>query len=96
MLGWRYGWGSTASAGSVATSSAPRRAAGADIEWVAANDITDPQTIAHLLRYDSVLGRYPGTVEVDGQDLVVDGARMRILAERDPAACPGVISASRS
>jgi glyceraldehyde 3-phosphate dehydrogenase len=63
-------------------------AAGADIEWVAANDISDPQTNAHLLRYDSVLGRYPGTVEVDGQDLVVDGARMRILAERDPADLP--------
>jgi len=63
-------------------------AAGADIEWVAANDISDPQTNAHLLRYDSVLGRYPGTVEVDGQDLVVDGARMRILAEHDPANLP--------
>ncbi|HLW94456.1 MAG TPA: type I glyceraldehyde-3-phosphate dehydrogenase [Solirubrobacteraceae bacterium] len=63
-------------------------AAGADIEWVAANDISDPQTNAHLLRYDSVLGRYPGTVEVDGQDLVVDGSRMRILAERDPANLP--------
>jgi glyceraldehyde 3-phosphate dehydrogenase len=63
-------------------------AAGADIEWVAANDITDPQTNAHLLRYDSVLGRYPGSVEVDGSDLVVDGARIRVLAERDPAALP--------
>jgi glyceraldehyde 3-phosphate dehydrogenase len=63
-------------------------AAGADIEWVAANDITDPETNAHLLRYDSVLGRYPGTVEVDGPDLVVDGARIRVLAERDPAALP--------
>ncbi|HEX4032875.1 MAG TPA: type I glyceraldehyde-3-phosphate dehydrogenase [Solirubrobacteraceae bacterium] len=63
-------------------------AAGADIEWVAANDISDPETNAHLLRYDSVLGRYPGSVEVDGEDLVVDGARMRILAERDPANIP--------
>jgi glyceraldehyde 3-phosphate dehydrogenase len=63
-------------------------AAGADIEWVAANDITDPETNAHLLRYDSVLGRYPGTVEVDGADLVVDGARIRVFAERDPAALP--------
>ncbi|HEY7966294.1 MAG TPA: type I glyceraldehyde-3-phosphate dehydrogenase [Solirubrobacteraceae bacterium] len=63
-------------------------AAGADIEWVAANDISDPQTNAHLLRYDSVLGRYPGSVEVDGDHLVVDGARMRILAERDPASLP--------
>jgi glyceraldehyde 3-phosphate dehydrogenase len=63
-------------------------AAGADIEWVAANDISDPETNAHLLRYDSVLGRYPGSVAVDGEDLVVDGARMRILAERDPANLP--------
>ena len=52
-------------------------AAGADIEWVAANDITDANTLAHLLRYDSVLGRYPGSVEVDGSDLVVDGSRLR-------------------
>ena len=63
-------------------------AAGADIEWVAANDISDPETNAHLLRYDSVLGRYPGSVEVDGDYLVVDGARMRIFAERDPANLP--------
>jgi glyceraldehyde 3-phosphate dehydrogenase (phosphorylating) len=64
------------------------RAASADIEWVAANDITDARTLAHLLRYDSVLGPYPGTVEVDGSDLVVDGAPLRVLAERDPAALP--------
>jgi glyceraldehyde 3-phosphate dehydrogenase len=63
-------------------------AAGADVEWVAANDITDASTLAHLLRYDSVLGRYPGTVEVDGTDLIVDGSRLVVLAERDPAALP--------
>jgi glyceraldehyde 3-phosphate dehydrogenase len=63
-------------------------AAGADVEWVAANDITDAATLAHLLRYDSVLGRYPGSVEVDGSDLIVDGSRLVVLAERDPAALP--------
>jgi glyceraldehyde 3-phosphate dehydrogenase len=63
-------------------------AAGAQIEWVAANDITDADTLAHLLRYDSVLGRYPGSVEVDGSDLIVDGSRLVVLAQRDPAELP--------
>jgi len=64
-------------------------AAGAtDIEWVAVNDLTDARTLAHLLRYDSILGPYTGTVEVDGEDLVVDGAPLRVLAERDPGALP--------
>ena len=63
-------------------------AAGAQIEWVAANDITDADTLAHLLRYDSVLGRYPGSVEVDGADLIVDGSRLVVLAQRDPAELP--------
>ena len=62
------------------------RAAGADIDWVAVNDLTDAPTLAHLLRYDSILGRYPGSVEVDGDGLVVDGTPLRVLAERDPAA----------
>ncbi|HEY1776586.1 MAG TPA: type I glyceraldehyde-3-phosphate dehydrogenase [Solirubrobacteraceae bacterium] len=63
-------------------------AAGADIEWVAVNDLTDATTLAQLLRYDSTLGRYPGTVEVDGSNLVVDGRKLAVLAERDPAALP--------
>jgi glyceraldehyde 3-phosphate dehydrogenase len=62
-------------------------AAGAtDIEWVAVNDLTDAQTLAHLLRYDSILGPYKGTVAVDGDDIVVDGMPLRVLAERDPGA----------
>jgi len=60
----------------------------ADIEWVAVNDLTDASTLAQLLRYDSTLGRYAGTVEVDGSDLVVDGRKLVVLAERDPAALP--------
>jgi glyceraldehyde 3-phosphate dehydrogenase (phosphorylating) len=64
------------------------QAAGADIEWVAVNDLTDASTLAHLLRYDSILGPYRGTVEVDEGGLVVDGTPLRVLAERDPAALP--------
>jgi glyceraldehyde 3-phosphate dehydrogenase len=59
---------------------------GADIEWVALNDLMDPETIAHLLRYDSLFGRYPGEVEVRGGALVVDGEEIKVLAERDPGA----------
>jgi glyceraldehyde 3-phosphate dehydrogenase len=64
-------------------------ALGADIEWVAVNDLTDSRTLAHLLKYDSILGPYPGTVEVRGEDaLEVDGQELKVLAERDPAALP--------
>jgi glyceraldehyde 3-phosphate dehydrogenase len=64
------------------------QAANADIEWVAVNDLTDPATLAHLLKYDSILGPYPGTVEVDGDAIVVDGKPLRVLAERNPADLP--------
>src|SRR6266571_6439952 len=60
----------------------------AEFEVVAANDITDPKTLAHLLRFDSVLGRFEGTVEADVEGLVVDGERLKVLAERDPANLP--------
>ena len=49
------------------------QAAGADIEWVAVNDLTDSKTLAQLLKYDSILGPYPGTVEATDDGLVVDG-----------------------
>jgi glyceraldehyde 3-phosphate dehydrogenase (phosphorylating) len=61
---------------------------GADFEIVAVNDITDAPTLAHLLRYDSVLGRFDGTVEVSDAGLVVDGDEIRVIAERDPADLP--------
>jgi glyceraldehyde 3-phosphate dehydrogenase len=64
------------------------KAARADIEFVAVNDLTDAKTLAHLLKYDSILGPYPGSVEVDGDDLVVDGDKLRVLSERDPGALP--------
>jgi glyceraldehyde 3-phosphate dehydrogenase len=64
------------------------RKAGADVEVVAVNDITDPKTLAHLLKYDSVLGRFDGDVGVDGDGLTVDGESLRVLSERDPANLP--------
>jgi len=64
------------------------RKAGADVEVVAVNDITDPKTLAHLLKYDSVLGRFDGDVGVDGDGLIVDGEPLRVLSERDPANLP--------
>jgi glyceraldehyde 3-phosphate dehydrogenase len=60
----------------------------ADIDFVAVNDLTDAKTLGHMLKYDSILGPYPGTVEVDGTDLIIDGDRLRVLAERDPGALP--------
>jgi glyceraldehyde 3-phosphate dehydrogenase len=61
---------------------------GADIEWVAANDITDAQTTAHLLKYDSNYGPFPGQVEATDKGIRVDGKEIRLFAERDPAALP--------
>ena len=61
---------------------------GADIDWVGVNDITDTKTLAHLLKYDSILGPYPGPVEATGDSLVVDGDELKVFAERDPAALP--------
>jgi glyceraldehyde 3-phosphate dehydrogenase len=63
-------------------------AAGADLEFVAVNDLVDTETMAHLLKYDSILGRFPGTVEVEGETINVDGAPLKVLSERDPAALP--------
>src|SRR4029078_5132347 len=60
----------------------------ADIEIVAVNDITDAGTLGHLLKYDSVYGPFPGTVEVRDGALAIDGREVKVLAERDPAALP--------
>ena len=59
-----------------------------DMEIVAVNDLTDSKTLAHLLKYDSVHGKFPGTVEVDGDDLVVNGKKIKVYSERDPANIP--------
>jgi len=59
-----------------------------DIEFLALNDLTDPHTLAHLLKYDSVHGRIKAEVTIDGDSIVVDGKKIRILSERDPAKLP--------
>src|SRR5688572_2383406 len=59
-----------------------------DLDFVAVNDITDTKTLAHLLRYDSVHGKYPGTVEAGENGLIVDGDELRVFAQKDPAALP--------
>jgi glyceraldehyde 3-phosphate dehydrogenase len=64
------------------------KAANADIDFVAVNDLVDTATMAHLLKYDSILGRYPGGVEVDGDTIVAGGDEVKVLSERDPAALP--------
>jgi glyceraldehyde 3-phosphate dehydrogenase len=64
------------------------RAQNATFEVVAVNDLTDARTLAHLLRYDSVLGRFAGEVGETDAGLVVDGHEIQVLAERDPAALP--------
>ena len=62
--------------------------AGADIDFVAVNDLVDPGTMAHLLKYDSILGRFPGEVAAEGETISVDGKPLKTLSERDPAALP--------
>ncbi len=59
-----------------------------DFDIVAVNDLTDAATLAHLFKYDSVHGVYPGSVSVDGDHLVIDGDRFKVLSERDPANLP--------
>ena len=63
-------------------------AQGADIDWVGVNDITDTKTLATLLKYDSILGPFDGTVEATDEALVVDGKELRVFAERDPGDLP--------
>ncbi len=58
------------------------------LEVVAVNDLFDPATNAHLLKYDTNYGQYPGTVQVKGDNLVVDGKEIRVFAERDPSKLP--------
>ena len=59
-----------------------------DIEVVAVNDLTDTKTNAHLFKYDSSYGRYPGLVEASSDSITIDGNQVKILAERDPAKIP--------
>ncbi|MBI4144415.1 type I glyceraldehyde-3-phosphate dehydrogenase [Candidatus Woesearchaeota archaeon] len=59
-----------------------------DIEWVAVNDITDTKTLAHLLKWDSVFGRFPGTIEPKEKSLIINGKEILVLAEKDPTKLP--------
>jgi glyceraldehyde 3-phosphate dehydrogenase len=59
-----------------------------NIDVVALNDLTDAKTLAHLLKYDSVHGRFPGEIAVEGDYLIVNGKKMRVYAEKDPANLP--------
>ena len=63
-------------------------ASGADIEVVGVNDLTSPETLAHLLRYDSTQGRMPVPVDVEGSDLLVGEHHIRVMAEREPEQLP--------
>ena len=60
----------------------------ANIDFVAVNDLTNAKTLAHLLKYDSVHGRFKGTVETKNDNLVVNGKEMKVLSQRDPAMLP--------
>jgi glyceraldehyde 3-phosphate dehydrogenase len=64
------------------------QASGADIDVVAVNDLTDNKSLALLLKYDSILGRYPADVSYDDKNIIVGGTSIRALAERDPADLP--------
>ena len=61
---------------------------GADIDWVGVNDITDTKTLAHLLKYDSNYGPFPGEVEATDTGILVDGKEIKVFSERDPGALP--------
>jgi glyceraldehyde 3-phosphate dehydrogenase len=64
------------------------RKSGADIDFVAVNDLTDNATLAHLFRYDSVHGRYDGTAEATDSGIVIDGDELKVLSEKDPSRLP--------
>src|SRR3989344_3982080 len=57
----------------------------ANIDWVAVNDLTDTNTLAYLLKYDSVYGRFPGTIEATNDSIIVNGKRIKGFAEKDPS-----------
>ena len=71
-------------------------AQGADIDWVGVNDLTDPKTLAHLLKYDSILGPFPGEVDYTDDSLIVDGDELKVFAETRPGArCRGATLGAR-
>lgn len=65
-----------------------KAALGTDLEFVGINDLTDAKTLAYLLKYDSVHGRFPGDVKADGNNIVIDGKAIPVTSERDPSKLP--------
>lgn len=65
-----------------------KAARGSDLEFVAINDLTDAKTLAYLLKYDSIHGRYPGKVTYEGSDLIIEGKKIPVTAEKDPSKLP--------
>lgn len=65
-----------------------RASAGRDVDIVAVNDLTDPATLAHLLKYDTVFGRFPGEVDAKEGALVIDGKEIKVFSQSDPAQLP--------
>ena len=63
-------------------------AQGGDLELVAINDLADPKALAHLFKYDTVMGRFDGTVEVSGDGMIINGKTVKVLAVRNPAELP--------
>ena len=61
-----------------------RAARNSDIEFVGINDLTDAKTLAYLLKYDSVHGKFPGEVSSDGDNIIIDGKAIPVTSERDP------------
>ena len=66
--------------------------AGSQIDFVGVNDITDTKTLAHLLKYDSVFGRFPGEVKASNGGITVDGDELTVLSRRTPRRSPGATS----
>ncbi len=64
------------------------KASGSDLDFVGVNDLVEVETLAHLFKYDSILGRYPGEVGVSKNGITVDGDELRVLSEKDPAGLP--------
>ena len=75
---------STASAASAVTSSAQLSSRARTFEVVAVNDLTDNKTLAHLLKYDSITGRFQGEVSYDDEGIIVNGKHIKVLAQRNP------------
>ncbi len=87
-MGVRVGINGFGRIGRMIVRAAKKDGRGKNLDFVAVNDLTDTKTLAHLYRYDSVHGRYPGSVEAKGENLMIDGDEVLVLSERDPAKLP--------